>query len=229
MTSLLDRAAARLFPEDSEHHGVLPPLLVVLTFVTGLVDAVSYLGLDHVFVANMTGNVVFLGFALAGYAQLSAGASLLAGGAFMAGAWAGGRLAPRVADRGRLFAVLVAAHAVLVAAALVVGLAVDVDHVLIALLALGMGLQNAVVHRIAVPDLTTTVLTRTLTGLASDRPGPATLRRSLSVAAMFTGALTGGLLQLDHGTPAALAPALALLAVVALAAALSRRTRKVPS
>lgn len=220
MNSPLDRAAARLFPDAEGHHGVLPPLLVVLTFVTGLVDAVSYLGLDRVFVANMTGNVVFLGFALAGDVQLSATASLLAGCAFVAGAWAGGRIAPRVAGPLRLFALLVGAHAVLVAAALVLDLTADVKHVLIVLLALGMGLQNAVVGKLAVPDLTTTVLTRTLTGLASDRLGPASARRFVSVAAMFTGALAGGLLQLRHGTAAALAPAIALLAVVALTALL---------
>ncbi|MEU5951901.1 YoaK family protein [Streptomyces sp. NPDC047525] len=218
MNSLLDRAAARLFPEADGHHGVLPPLLVLLTFVTGLVDAVSYLGLDRVFVANMTGNVVFLGFALAGDVQLSATASLLAVGAFVAGAWAGGLIAPRVAQPLRLFALLVAAHAVLAAVALVLDLAADFRHVLIVLLALGMGLQNAVVGKLAVPDLTTTVLTRTLTGLASDRPGPASVRRFVSVAAMFTGALAGGLLQLHHGTAAALAPAILLLAAVALAA-----------
>ncbi|MGW7078410.1 YoaK family protein [Streptomyces sp. NPDC054871] len=224
MNSLLDRSAARLFPDTEGHHGVLPPLLVVLTFVTGLVDAVSYLGLDRVFVANMTGNVVFLGFALAGDVQLSATASLLAVGAFVAGAWAGGRIAPRVARPLWLFALLVGAHAVLVAAALLLDLAADAKHVLIVLLALGMGVQNAVVGKLAVPDLTTTVLTRTLTGLASDRLGPASVRRSVSVAAMFAGALAGGLLQLNHGTAAALAPALLLLAAVMLAAALRGRT-----
>ncbi|MFG2647952.1 YoaK family protein [Streptomyces sp. NPDC048436] len=233
MKSILDRAASRLFPDTEGHHGVLPPLLVLLTFATGLVDAVSYLGLDRVFVANMTGNVVFLGFALAGDAQLSATASLLASGAFMAGAWAGGLVAPRVAEPLRLFALLVAAHAVLVGAALVIGLTTDVRsigrHVLIVLLALGMGLQNAVVRKLSVPDLTTTVLTLTLTGLASDRFGPASVRRFVSVAAMFTGALVGGLLQLHQGTAAALAPALFLLAVVALTASLSRSAHGVPS
>ncbi|MGW3622440.1 DUF1275 family protein [Streptomyces sp. NPDC000880] len=96
-------------------------------------------------------------------------------------------------------------------------------RVLIVLLALGMGAQNAVVRKIAVPDLTTTVLTLTLTGLAADRPGPATVRRLVSVTAMFTGALAGGLLQLHHGTAAALAPALLLLTAVALAAATTPR------
>ena len=36
--------------------------LLLLTFGTGMVDAVSVLVLGHVFVANMTGNVIFLGF-----------------------------------------------------------------------------------------------------------------------------------------------------------------------
>ncbi|MGP9022575.1 YoaK family protein [Streptomyces sp. BR1] len=223
MDTLLARAAARMFPGTPGHHGVLPPLLVVLTFVTGLVDAVSYLGLHHVFVANMTGNVVFLGFALAGGTGLSAVASTLAGVAFLTGALAGGRLAPRIAEPVRLFALLVAAHAVLVAAALVTALAAHVTYVLIVLLALGMGMQNAVVRRLAVPDLTTTVLTMTLTGLAADPPGPAGVRRLLSVAAMFGGALAGGLLQRHHGTAAALAPAVLLLVAVVLAAGASAR------
>ncbi|WP_329113382.1 YoaK family protein [Streptomyces sp. NBC_01465] len=221
MDTLLRRAAARLFPDHAGHHGVLPPLLVVLTVVTGLVDAVSYLGLGRVFVANMTGNVVFLGFALAGDHQLSATASLLAGGVFVVGALAGGRISPRVPDRLRLFAALVGIHAALVAAALAAELAGVSPYVLIALLALGMGLQNAVVRGLAVPDFTTTVLTLTLTGLAADRPGPATVRRLVSVAAMFCGALAGGLLQINEGTAWALAPAVALLAAVALMAARS--------
>ncbi|MFD3455397.1 YoaK family protein [Streptomyces sp. NPDC058691] len=218
MDSTLGRAAARLFPGTPGHHGVLPPLLLVLTFVTGVVDAVSYLGLGRVFVANMTGNVVFLGFALAGDRSLSALASLTAGAAFFAGAAAGGRLVLRVAHPVRLFTLLVAAHAVLVAAAMGTCVADTSRYVPIVLLALGMGLQNAVVRKLAVPDLTTTVLTLTLTGLAADRRGPATARRVLSVAAMFAGALVGGLLQIRHGNAVALAPALVLLAAVALAA-----------
>jgi uncharacterized membrane protein YoaK (UPF0700 family) len=69
----------------------------------------------------------------------------------------------------------------------------------IALLALAMGIRNATVRRIAVPDLTTTVLTLTLTGLAADlrhlrtnRNAPK--RRLLAVLAMLTGALVGALL-----------------------------------
>lgn len=72
---------------------------MTLTVVTGLVDAVSYLALGHVFVANMTGNVVFLGFAEGGAPGLSALAALAA---FLVGAVAGGRLAIRSGEhRGR--------------------------------------------------------------------------------------------------------------------------------
>lgn len=218
---ILHRAAAVLFPPEAEGaegpHGVLPPLLVVLTFVSGLVDAVSYMAMDHVFVANMTGNVAFLGFALAGDRGLSVSASLLALTAFLAGAAAarllrGSRAAPQ------MFAPLVAAQAGLVAAALAVTAGGAGRLAVVALLALGMGLQNAVAFRNAVPDLTTTVVTRTLTGLAVSPWGRASLRRTVSVAALFLGALAGGLLTLHHGARWTLAAAAALLLGVAAAA-----------
>ena len=62
----VDDVRDMLVPRRGSRHGPLPPLLLGLTVVTGLVDAFSYLLLGHVFVANMTGNVVFLGFAIAG-------------------------------------------------------------------------------------------------------------------------------------------------------------------
>lgn len=90
-----------------------------MTVVTGLVDAVSYLALGRVFVANMTGNVVFLGFAWAGDTTLSASASLLALGAFLLGAVAGGQLAARRGDhRGRHLAAASAVCLLLLLAAL---------------------------------------------------------------------------------------------------------------
>src|SRR6202142_4155859 len=67
--------------------------LLALTVVTGLVDAVSYLRLGRVFVANMTGNVVFLGFSADPHSGLSAAASVIAIAGFVLGAFAGGRAA----------------------------------------------------------------------------------------------------------------------------------------
>lgn len=60
---------------------------------------------------------------------------------------------------------------------------------LIALLAVAMGIQNAIVRRLAVPDLTTMVLILTVTGLFPDTMAPdVRLRRIAGVAAMFIGA-----------------------------------------
>src|SRR5580700_11712794 len=89
---MLTRSADTVAAWNDARHGPLPALLMVLTMVTGLVDAVSYLNLGHVFVANMTGNVVFLGFAIAGATDFSIPASVVAVGAFLVGALIGGRL-----------------------------------------------------------------------------------------------------------------------------------------
>ncbi|MGW5423907.1 YoaK family protein [Streptomyces sp. NPDC003943] len=228
MRTLLVQAARTLVPPKGDRHGPLPPVLLALAVVTGLVDAVSFLGLGHVFVANMTGNVVFLGFALAGGEELSAPASAAALASFLAGAAIGGRFGLRFggrlrfgAHRGRLLASAMAVQAVLVAVALgIAGAAhgvrdgtyervgTSVEYTLIVLLALAMGLQNAVARRLRVPHLVTTVLTMTLTGIAADSaPGG---RRVLNVLAMFLGALMGAAL-LKAGISVALGVTLALL------------------
>jgi len=207
--------------EDRE--GPLPLLLLILTFVTGLVDSVSYLNLGHVFVANMTGNVVFIGFALAGAPEFSAAASLAALAGFLVGALAAGRLGSTTGQhRGRFLAIAVLVKILLVIAALVVANIIAnpdsqlVRYALIILLALAMGVQNATARRLAVPDLTTTVLTLTLTGLAADstfaggnNPRPA--RRLLATAAMLLGAAVGAHLVLHSGVVAVLTVTLALL------------------
>ena len=181
--------------------GPLPVLLVCLTVVTGLVDAFSYLTLGHVFVANMTGNVIFLGFALAGVGEISIVASLLAVLAFVLGAMVGGRWAAgRAVHRGHLLAAATSVQAGVVLVASVIASTAGVHRsevrlVLIGLLAVAMGGQNAVVRRLAVPDLTTTVLTLTVTGLVADTTAsPVRVRRLTSVLAMLAGALTGGVL-----------------------------------
>src|SRR5882757_148369 len=111
-------------PEPRSEHGPLPPLLLGLTLVTGLVDAFSYLLLGHVFVANMTGNVVFLGFAIAGAPGFSIPASLVALGSFLVGALLGGKASSRLGHhRGRLLAATTAFQVFLLAASAVVAAA----------------------------------------------------------------------------------------------------------
>jgi uncharacterized membrane protein YoaK (UPF0700 family) len=220
--------ARTLKPNPAE--GLLPPLFLVLTFVTGVVDATSYLSLGHVFVANMTGNVVFLGFGIAGAGGISVWASLAALVSFGGGGVIGGRVASALAgDRDRHLRVAVGIQTILVGAALIVAavagnnFGTGVRYSLIALLAAGMGVQNAAARKLAVPDLTTTVLTLTLTGIASDSrlaggEGARIGRRGLAVVSMLLGALIGGLLVLhvDDAAPLGLATALLLLVVLTL-------------
>src|SRR3954449_3724080 len=92
-----DREALARAARSIQHP--LARALLVLTFTTGLVDAVSYLGLGNVFTANMTGNVVFLGFGIAGSGGLPVVAPLVSLGSFLVGAGAGGILAARMAER----------------------------------------------------------------------------------------------------------------------------------
>jgi uncharacterized membrane protein YoaK (UPF0700 family) len=199
-----------------------------MTVVTGLVDATSYLKLGHVFVANMTGNVVFLGFGIAGAAGISVWASLTALGSFLVGGVVGGRIGVLWSrDRARHLAAATSTELLLVAAALAVAAVSTHDigtasrYAAIVLLAAAMGVQNAAARKLAVADLTTTVLTMTLTGLAADSAlggghGSKLGRRALSVAAMLLGASIGGLLVLKVDNPAPLALATGLLAVVSL-------------
>ena len=214
-----------LRPRAGDPHGPLPPLLLALTAVTGMVDAFSYLVLGHVFVANMTGNVVFLAFALVGARGFSITAVVLALGAFAAGALAGGRVARVQNHRARLLGTCTAAQGALVAAGVVVAalqgatLRAPAHDALIAVLGAAMGLQNAAARALAVPDLTTTVLTLTITGLAADsqsaRPaGTAAGRRSLSVLVMFAGALVGAACVVHGRRSVDLGAALAVVVAV---------------
>jgi uncharacterized membrane protein YoaK (UPF0700 family) len=95
-----------------------------------------------------------------------------------------------------------------------------VRYALIVVLALAMGVQNSSVRRLAVPDLTTTVLTLTVTGIGADSAlgggkGSKSGRRLISVAAMFIGALAGAALILHVHVGVALSLALAIVLVVA--------------
>jgi uncharacterized membrane protein YoaK (UPF0700 family) len=196
----------------------------VLTFTTGLVDAASYLGIGHVFTANMTGNIVLLGFGIAGAGGLPVIAPMVSLVAFLLGAGAGGVLASRLsAHHPRHVASALAIETGLVAIAAVVSATIHIrpntvsGDVVIALLALAMGVRNTTVRKIGVPDLTTTVLTMTLTGLAADAPlfggsGKGSTRRTAAVVAMLTGAVAGALLL-----KSSLALPLAAAAVLALA------------
>jgi uncharacterized membrane protein YoaK (UPF0700 family) len=224
------------FDLEALRHGALSvrhPLtraLLALTFTTGVVDAVSYLGLGRVFTANMTGNVVLLGFGIAGSGGLPVLAPIVSLVAFLMGAVVGGILAKRLLERHpeHLGAAL-ALEVTLIAVAAIVAAAVTVRHgafsgdLLIALLAFAMGVRNATIRKIGVADLTTTVLTGTLTALAADSPltggtGRGLTRRAATIVAMLAGAIAGALmLKTSLVLPLVVAAALALLTWVVYA------------
>jgi len=198
---------------------------MVLTATTGLVDAISFVGLDHVFTANMTGNLVFIGFALGGAPDLSIQRSLAAIGAFAAGAMLAGYVtnrAIRAPERQLAFGAGTEAALLIVATIITLGqsppLSSSLAYALIVLTAVGMGVRNAVVRKLAIADVTTTVLTLTITGLAGDAPlvgghGARGGRKALSILLMLAGALIGTVLLLNWG----FTPPLALSALLALA------------
>ena len=228
MSAFLADARETVAPPRGGKDGLLPPLLVALTAVTGLVDAFSYLVLGHVFVANMTGNVVFLAFALAGVGGFSVLASLVAVGCFALGALVTGRLGRSLAGRRELLlGVTAAVQAVIVAEAVTMTalaatpVQTGLRYALIAVLAAAMGAQNATARKLAVPDLTTTVLTLTITGIAADHAwagatGARVARRLISIAAMLVGAVVGAVLVLHVHIVYPLVIALVILAAVAL-------------
>lgn len=211
----------RGFVSDPKH-GPLPAALLTLTVVTGLVDAVSILALGRVFVANMTGNIVFVGFALAGAPGFSLAASLSALAGFVIGAGVGGRLVGSLGKRRvALIRTDLAVELGLVTAALVVSAINGRDlgdtsrDVVAAILAIAMGIQNAVVRQLKVPDLTTTVLTMTLTGIAADirtQGAVVGVRRALAIGTMLGGAVLGAILVIHSQPAVALAVAVGLIA-----------------
>ena len=228
MSAFVADARQTVAPPRGGKDGLLPPMLVALTVVTGLVDAFSYLVLGHVFVANMTGNVVFLAFALAGIGGFSVLASLVALGCFAVGALVAGRLGRSLAEhRELLLAVTAALQAVIVAEAVTMAalaatpMQTGLRYALIVVLAAALGAQNATARKLAVPDLTTTVLTLTIVGIAADSPlagatGARAARRLISVAAMLVGALVGALFVRHARIVYPLVIALVILAAVAL-------------
>ena len=197
-------------------------MMVVLTFVTGTVDAVGYLGLDRVFTGNMTGNIVILGMGLAGVDELPVLGPAVALATFAAGAFATG-LVLRSARKGwstRITLVLVTGALALTGCACGLLLVPDDSRVQLtvaAITAAVMGAQATVARKVAVTDMTTVVVTSTLTQLASESfvaGGPRAVgnRRMVAIAAIFLGAFVGAvLLQVHIAIPMGLAAVLSLV------------------
>ncbi|OBA83938.1 hypothetical protein A9W99_05960 [Mycobacterium sp. 1164966.3] len=149
--------------------------LLLLTFATGLADSISILVLGHVFVANMTGNVIFLGFWLAPKTSIDLTAVVVALPTFVCATVLSGRLTRQFGDRTRpwLTAVFGIEITLLVTMSVLAGTGMlrygdNTKLILIGCLAVTFGLQHATARQFGIQELSTTVLTSTIVGLGVD-------------------------------------------------------------
>ena len=201
-------------------------LMLALTFSTGVIDAVGYLGLDRVFTGNMTGNVVILGMALAGADDLPIVGPVIALLLFMLGALVAGRtLRPVAAGWSGRSTVLFALVGVVILLAAVPMLVLDdpaepIKLAVTGALGLAMGMQAGAARHIGVKDVTTVVVTSTIVGLAFDSKfggasGQQWKRRLGAVVLIGLGALVGALLLNVHiGLGMAVAAVITLVVAV---------------
>ncbi|HEX4427646.1 MAG TPA: YoaK family protein [Frankiaceae bacterium] len=208
-------------------------MLLALTLMVGIVDATSIL-LAHVFVATITGNIVFLGLAFAGAPGFTVGGTALPIVAFVVGAILGGRTFRAAGShRGRAFRNVLAVKTVLAVAVTIVVITAHghfdarTRDVVVILLAVSMGSQLAAIRFLAVRDLPTVVLTLVITGALTETErgltDPVTLRRILAVVAFLIGITSGGLLVRHVSVAASLSVGLAIIVAVTIAAHLVSR------
>ena len=195
--------------------------LLLLTFATGLADAISILVLGHVFVANMTGNVIFLGFWLAPKANIDLTAVAVALPTFVCTTIFSGRLSRHFGERTRrwITTVLATEIVLLVVLSILAGTGVLRYHdntklVMIAVLAVTFGLQHSSARQFGIQELSTTVLTSTIVslGLDSRLAGGTGEREKLRLSVVFTmcaGAFVGATMSRF-----VVAPVFAMTAVV---------------
>jgi uncharacterized membrane protein YoaK (UPF0700 family) len=177
--------------------------LLLLTFATGLVDAIGVLVLGHIFVANMTGNIIFLGFWFVPGTGIDLTAAIVAFVGFLTGTVIGGRLARRLGARSRrwLSTSLGIEIVMLIALSILAGTGAvsyhnDTKLFLIAGLAITFGVQNSTARQFGVQELSTTVLTSTVVGIGVDSrlAGGTGEREKLRYSVIFTlcaGAIVG--------------------------------------
>lgn len=194
--------------------------LMLLTFATGLVDAISVLVLGHVFVANMTGNVIFLGFWFAPHPVIDLTAAAVAFASFLVGTVLGGRLARHLDTKVRRWLTVALGIEVLILMTLAILAGTGVlayqgyDRlIIIAGLAVTFGSQNAAARQFGIQELSTTVLTSTIVGIGFDSrlAGGTGQREKLRYGVVLT--MLGGAVVGATMTRFAVAPVIALAGV----------------
>lgn len=151
-------------------------LVLLLAWAAGSVDAIGFLGLGHVFTANMTGNTVLLGLSLGEGRSLAAVANIVALIGFTLGVAFGALIVERDTKKGewdrRVTGALFLEALMLAAFTLFWHLTPGGEarssaalYILIALSAAAMGIQSAAVRRLNLPGVATTYVTGTMTSL----------------------------------------------------------------
>ena len=150
-------------------------MVLVLTWAAAGVDAISYLGLGHVFTANMTGNTVLLGLAIGQGQGLAALRSIIALAGFAIGVALTAVVLELRPGRGEWPVGVTRAVA---AEAIILGVFTVAWHMgthrgallygLILLAALAMGIQSAAIRQLKVPGIATTYITGTLTSMVAE-------------------------------------------------------------
>lgn len=191
-------------------------LLLALTFSTGMIDALSWLGLNGVFTANMTGNVLIIGMGAVGAGGAHWAPPLAALVIFLLGAATAGRLQrDQPPGWSRRTTAIFAVVGAIVAALGAASLAWPPRHfdasayLVMSALAFAMGAQGAEAMRLAVPQIITVAVSSAVVGLGislfiaphvHSRAGRDLLRRTLAIVALIAGAVAGSLLlQLAFG------------------------------
>lgn len=178
-------------------------LLLLLTFSTGMVDAIGYLGFDKVFTGNMTGNVVILGMGLAGAEGVPILRPALALLFFMVGAALSGRILGEIGEAWHRRTTIIFASVAIGCAALAAYVAIVPNPelglagtIFTSALSALMGAQAAAARKMKIADVTTVVVTSTIVGLAADSSlaggtNVRWVRRALAVVLILLGALVG--------------------------------------
>jgi uncharacterized membrane protein YoaK (UPF0700 family) len=212
-------------------------LLLTLTVAAGSADAVSYLGLGHVFTANMTGNLVLLGVAI-GQRQIAGSLrSVIAFAGFAIGVLVGSRATARATGDAvwpiSVTVVFAAELSLLVAFTAVWEIAGDrlstlVLDALILLSAGAMGMQTAAARRLNVAGVTTTFVTGTLASLITEFASVGSdwarsKRWAATIVCIVIGAAAGAAVFVAWRPGAPLVSLLLVGSVVALATWLTRQ------
>jgi len=204
------------------------PGLYLVAAICGIIDVTCIKALGGVFAEMMTGNLLLMSIDVGSGGTFERSSRYLWPLiAFSIGAILGGRLLCLQEDRKVRRNGFVAVWCTIVIAAMICGLyepngKETLGRAITALLALGMGLQTALLRRHGVQDLATNVMTLTLTALLADsRLGEGSranvVRRVMSIACFFSGGVIAAAL-VHFGTvyPLGLAALLYALAIVPL-------------